>query len=69
MSGNTTFREELRGRLAPLRWNLTEAKSGAEALDLLHADQGTEVLLLDPVLPDLLPAEFCGLVRQQFPGY
>ena len=68
MSGNTSFREELRSRLAPLRWNLTEAKSGAEALDLLHADSGTEVLLLDPVLPDLLPAEFCGLVRQQFPG-
>jgi transcriptional regulator with GAF, ATPase, and Fis domain len=26
------------------------------------------MLLLDPALPDLLPAELCGLVRQGFPG-
>lgn len=44
-----------------------EARSGAEALELLHVQDETEVLLLDPALPDLLPAEFCGMVRQSFP--
>ena len=50
-----------------MRWNLSEALSGAEALEALHIQTGTEVLLLDPALPDLLPAEFCGMVRQSFP--
>jgi DNA-binding NtrC family response regulator len=68
VSGNAAFREQLGSRLAPLRWDLTEARSGAEALETIHAKPGTEVLLLDPVLPDLLPAEFCGMVRQQFPN-
>ncbi len=68
VSGNSTFREQLNGRLAGLRWNLAEAHSGAEALELLHAQADTEVLLLDPLLPDLLPAEFCGMVRQRFPN-
>ena len=27
----------------------------------------TRILLLDPVLPDLLPAELCGMVRQGYP--
>jgi DNA-binding NtrC family response regulator len=68
VSGNASFREQLRGRLAPLRWDLVEAKSGAEALEMLHVQDGTEVVLLDPLLPDLLPAEFCGMVRQRFPN-
>jgi DNA-binding NtrC family response regulator len=67
VSGNAAFCDQLRGRLAPLRWNLIESRSGAEALELLHTQQGTEVILLDPLLPDLLPAEFCGMVRQRFP--
>jgi len=67
VSGDSNFRERLRGRLAPLRWNLHEAASGAEALESLHTIPGSEVLLLDPALPDLLPAEFCGIVEQSFP--
>ena len=35
---------------------------------MLYAQAETEVLLLDPLLPDLLPAEFCGMVRQRFPS-
>ncbi len=42
--------------------------SGAEALDLLHAQDDVELLLLDSLLPDLLPAEFVGMVRQGFPA-
>jgi len=68
VSNDAGFREQLRGRLQPLRWNLTEAMSGAEALEALHTYAGTEVLLLDPSLPDLLPAEFCAMVKQSFPG-
>lgn len=67
VSNDNSFRDQLRGRLEPLRWNLTDALSGAEALEMLHLKAGTEVLLLDPALPDLLPAEFCGMVRQSFP--
>jgi DNA-binding NtrC family response regulator len=67
VSGDSSFRERLRGRLAPLRWSLFEATSGAEALESLHTRPGSEVLLLDPALPDLLPAEFCGIVEQSFP--
>jgi DNA-binding NtrC family response regulator len=67
VSGNVAFCDQLRNRLAPLRWNLVEARSGAEALDILHSEEGTQVILLDPLLPDLLPAEFCGMVRQRFP--
>ncbi len=68
VSGTDSFREQLRGRLQPPRWSLTEAMSGAEALEALHTYAGTEVLLLDPSLPDLLPAEFRALVRQSFPS-
>jgi DNA-binding NtrC family response regulator len=68
VSGKTSFRDQLSARLAPMRWHLMEARSGAEALETLHAEPGIEVLLLDPMLPDLLPAELCGLVRQRFPG-
>jgi len=67
VSNDSGFREQLRGRLAPLRWSLHEAMSGAEALESLHLKLGTEVMLLDPDLPDLLPAELCGMVRQSFP--
>ncbi len=67
VSNDSGFREQLRGRLAPLRWSLHEAVSGAEALESLHLKLGTEVMLLDPDLPDLLPAELCGMVRQSFP--
>lgn len=50
-----------------MRWSLQEAASGAEALESLHTRPGSELLLLDPALPDLLPTEFCGIVEQSFP--
>ncbi len=46
---------------------LTEAGSGAEALESLHTHVSTDILLLDPNLSDLLPVEFCRMVRQSFP--
>ena len=68
VSANGGFRAQLRDRLAPLRWKVAEAVSGAEALDLLHVQDNVELLLLDSLLPDLLPAEFVGMVRQGFPA-
>jgi DNA-binding NtrC family response regulator len=67
VSGSTAFREQICGRLAPLKWHVHEATSGSGALELLQAQQGLEVMLLDPLLPDLLPTEFMGIVRQSFP--
>ncbi len=68
LSSNSSFLEQLTGRLAPLRWEITATRSGAEALEVLHERGNIEVLLLDPLLPDLLPSEFCGMVRQRFPN-
>jgi DNA-binding NtrC family response regulator len=67
VSGSSSFREQICGRLAPLKWHLLEAISGSEALEFLQAKGGIEILLLDAALPDLLPAEFVGMVRQSFP--
>jgi transcriptional regulator with GAF, ATPase, and Fis domain len=45
---------------------LIEAASGAEALECLH-EKPSEMLLLDPLLPDLESMEFSSMVREQFP--
>ena len=66
MSGNSVLREQLRNRLAPLRWNVVEALSGSEAFEILQVQKDIEVLLLDSLLPDLVTAEFVGMVRQSF---
>lgn len=64
---NSRLRAELRNKLQGPRWELTEASSGAEALEYLHENPG-ELLLLDPSLPDLEVTEFSGMVRDQFPS-
>jgi transcriptional regulator with GAF, ATPase, and Fis domain len=45
---------------------VSEAESGADALSKLEA-VGGELLLLDPMLPDLEPTEFHALVCARFP--
>ena len=67
VSPNSRLRIQLREKLRQPRWNLTEAASGAEALEFLH-EQMTEILLLDPLLPDLESSEFSAMVREQFPS-
>jgi transcriptional regulator with GAF, ATPase, and Fis domain len=67
VSPNTRLRSELREKLRLPRWNLTEAASGAEAFECLREYVG-EILLLDPLLPDLESVEFSAMVREQFPG-
>ena len=67
VSPNSRLRQELREKLRMPRWELTEAASGAEALEYLHEKQ-SEMLLLDPVLPDLESNEFSEMVAERFPG-
>jgi DNA-binding NtrC family response regulator len=67
VSPNSRLRLQLREKLRQPRWNLTEAAGGAEALECLH-EVFCEILLLDPLLPDLESSEFTAMVREQFPG-
>ncbi len=67
VSPNSRLRSELRSKLQAPRWVLTEAGSGAEALEHLQ-ENPRELLLMDPMLPDLEASEFSVMVREQFPG-
>ena len=67
VSPNMRLRTALREKLRTPRWSLIEALSGAEALEYLQ-EEPSEILLVDPQLPDLEAGEFSGLVREQFPG-
>lgn len=67
VSPNSRLRMSLQEKLRQPRWNLTEASSGAEALECLNED-ASEILLLDPLLPDLESGEFSAMVREQFPN-
>lgn len=66
VSPNSRLRLQLRETLRQPRWNFTEAASGAEAFECLH-EAVSEILLLDPLLPDLEPNEFSTMVREHFP--
>ena len=66
VSPDGDLRRDLMSRVQAERWRLMEAVSGAHALDVLESEN-FELLLLDPVLPDLDTAEFQSLVRMQFP--
>jgi transcriptional regulator with GAF, ATPase, and Fis domain len=67
VSPNSRLRLALREKLRQDHWNLIEAASGAEALECLH-ESVSEILLLDPLLPDLELTEFSAMVREQFPN-
>ena len=67
VSPNDSIRQDLQEKLGLPRWNLHHVGSGVAALEALrsHGDEDA-VLLLDPMLPDLEPVEFDGLVRDRF---
>jgi FliA/WhiG family RNA polymerase sigma factor len=69
VSSNVKLRESVHGKLGHPRWNVFEAGSGAGALEVLHQHEGGDgVMLLDPMLPDLDPDEFHGMVKRRFPN-
>jgi DNA-binding NtrC family response regulator len=67
VSPSERIRTELREKIRLPRWRLIEAASGAEAFEHLH-ESVSEILLLDPLLPDLESNEFGAMVRDQFPS-
>lgn len=67
VSPDSKLRLELRARLNNAHWRLAEAASGAEAIECLR-ESFCELLLLDPMLPDLESIEFGAIVREQFPN-
>lgn len=67
VSPSSRLRFQLREKLRQPRWNFTEAASGAEAFECLH-ETISEILLLDPLLPDLESSEFSTMVREHFPS-
>jgi DNA-binding NtrC family response regulator len=69
VSSNVKLRESVHGKLGHSRWNVFEAGSGAGALEVLYQHEGGDgVMLLDPMLPDLDPDEFHGMVKRRFPN-
>ncbi len=67
VSPDPRLRAQLREKIGPPRWTLSEAASGAEALDGLGGSR-TELLLLDPMLPDIVANEFSALVLERYPA-
>jgi DNA-binding NtrC family response regulator len=66
VSSNPLLRQDLIRRLGTKRWAILEADSGADALLKLEA-VGGDLVLLDPMLPDLDPAEFQALLQTRSP--
>jgi DNA-binding NtrC family response regulator len=69
LSPNPRIRQALEDKLGLPRWNVHQANSGAQALELFYKSGTAEaVLLLDPMLPDLEPNEFHSIVKDRFPN-
>lgn len=66
MGLSAALREELQERLNQTAWTLQSAATGAAALEILW-QQGSDVVLLAPQLPDLHAEEFRLLLQQHFP--
>ena len=66
VSSNQDLRRNLITRLESGQWNLLEAGSGAEALQIAETEQVT-LILLDPVLPDLRVDDFKGIIESDYP--
>jgi DNA-binding NtrC family response regulator len=66
-SADTALRQRLHQSLQSMRWQVREARGGAEAFAHLE-DQPTEALLLDHWLPDLEVAEFAEQIGLMYPN-
>jgi DNA-binding NtrC family response regulator len=69
VSPSPRIRQVLQDKLGLPRWDVIEARSGTGALELLYKGGSDDtVLLLDPLLPDLEPNEFQGIIKDRFPN-
>lgn len=66
-SADASLRQRLHSSLSGLRWQVREARGGAEAIAQLE-DHPTEALLLDNWLPDLEVVEFAEQIGAMYPG-
>ena len=66
VSSNADLRHDLLTRLESDHWMLTQAGSGAEALEKIDAGEAS-LILLDPGLPDLKVDEFKAILQSQYP--
>jgi DNA-binding NtrC family response regulator len=66
-SADAALRQRLHQSLQSMRWQVREARGGAEAFAHLE-DQPTEALLLDHWLPDLEVAEFAEQIGLMYPN-
>lgn len=67
VSSNPSLRHALCDRLESSRYVLSEAESGAAAVEKMY-EKESHVLLLDPLLSDLEPNDFGSRIRGQFPN-
>ena len=66
-SADAGLRQRLRASLTGLRWQVSEASGGAEAMAQLE-DSRSEALLVDSWLPDLEVGEFATVIRMLYPA-
>lgn len=66
VSSNQDLRRNLIARLESGPWNVMEAGSGAEALQMTETEQ-IAMILLDPGLPDLKVDDFKGIIEADYP--
>ncbi len=66
VTSNQDLRRSLMARLEIGRWNLLEASSGAEALQIMDTVPVT-LVLLDPGLPDLKVEDFKAIIGAEYP--
>jgi DNA-binding NtrC family response regulator len=66
VSSNPDLRHDLLTRLESDHWMLSQASSGAEALEKIDGGEAS-LILLDPNLPDLKVDEFKAILQSQYP--
>ncbi len=63
---NDVNRAVLLNHLSMRNFNLTEAKDGKEALQILEQDQDFHLVLLDIMMPDISGYEVCAKIRERY---
>jgi len=67
VSADAALRQRLHASLSGLRWDVREARGGAEAMEMLDR-RSSGAVLLDHWLPDLEVMELAGQIRTMYPA-